>query len=688
MSLSNKLSDIMSKIIEKCWLIVFSLLIMLYSYSAFAALTCDAGFETDSFSAADYTRLAPIASPPAPRTNQAIDGNGTESYLIGSNSLALNGALTQNSTNVYQSATVANTQVFQLAQDFADKNSSRTVSYTFKNKFTDQAQPLNKLSLSIYDIDSSIAGFDSQNTRYFSWFDQVTINGFTSTGAPVAPIVESKGAGITSTAPYRQNSVTSSAVCNGLDENCRLSVTFTDPVVRVDVVYGNNPALNYSSNNLANNDPAIQVVNIKFDSYCYKPQPRLTYTKALSTSRKKNTDQFTVQIKDNADNSVVTSGITTTTTTGTGNTITNGTGTTGTFKVDPTKTYTLTESAASENTNLIDYTASYTCKRSNGTTVTTLDPNNLQMTYGDNWNCTVNNSPNYVFSGIVFNDNGGIVENNSSNLDTNTKSDISSRFTGNNNYFNGKFEREIEQGIYASGLQVRLTDCGADGGTNIAGTTAKNVSDAPATLGQFKFTVPASALAGKSRVCLVQTEPSAWKDSGFSVDTTSNSREVTLVNGTLDYKTENDGSRNLDFGEVKANYASLVLIKSQHVNDCDINANYDGISFSTAEINDIEPGKCIAYKIEAYNRGHVALNNIRITDILKKTPVESKFHLPVASGISATLRKTDQPTSALINIGDNGVIITEPFDLNNTSTTTPSKRTLYFNTKYGTTVDP
>src|SRR5690606_25443473 len=106
-------------------------------------------------------------------------------------------------------------------------------------------------------------------------------------------------------------------------------------------------------------------------------------------------------------------------------------------------------------------------------------------------------------------------------------------------------------------------------------------------------------------------------------------------------------------------------------------------------VTNIEPGKCIAYKIEAYNRGHVELNNIRITDILQKTPVESRFHLPGASGISATLRKTDQPTSALINIGDNGVIITAPFELNNTAaTTSASKATLYFNTKYGTTVDP
>ena len=275
-------------------------------------------------------------------------------------------------------------------------------------------------------------------------------------------------------------------------------------------------------------------------------------------------------------------------------------------------------------------------------------------------------APTYTFSGTVFNDNGGLI------LEANKLGTVNSQ------YFNGIFDPlSGEVGISNPSLAVRLTDCSAEN-TLIPTTLPQAITDTGIKKGQYNFSVSSSALQNKTKVCIVQVEPENWE---YSVDSTTNKREVALNTGVYNYN-------NLDFGEVQANNASLVLVKSQHVNDCDINPNYDGISFSTAEINDIEPGKCIAYKIEAYNRGHVALNNIRITDILKKTPVESKFHLPVASGISATLRKTDQPTSALINIGDNGVIITEPFDLNNTSTTTPSKRTLYFNTKYGTTVDP
>ena len=422
--------------------------------------------------------------------------------------------------------------------------------------------------------------------------------------------------------------------------------------------------------------------------YCLAP-PKIVLQKALTGTRVQTTDQFSLEVT--GDNTVPTNNFTTT---GSGSTIDNNNAATA-VAVAPNTTYTIVESIIGGG-DIRNYDATYSCSNAttqsatnlssaNGNTVYDSSDNTRSFTlsnlnYGDEITCTITNTPTaYTFSGIVFNDNGGIAENN------NTKYDISSTFTGNNNYFNGVFDSSSEVGIETTaGLSVSLTDCK---GNNIS-TVAPNSN--PQTqlnspLGQFKFTVSASAIANLTtkEVCLVQVEPDPWT---FSVDTTPNLRKISLAAGKFDYKT--DGSRNLDFGEVKANYASLVLIKSQHVNDCDINANYDGISFSTAEINDIEPGKCIAYKIEAYNRGHVALNNIRITDILKKTPVESKFHLPVASGISATLRKTDQPTSALINIGDNGVIITEPFDLNNTSTTTPSKRTLYFNTKYGTTVDP
>lgn len=634
------------------------------SQSSYAA-TCDAGFETDSFSITDYNRLAPISSPPTPRINQPIDGNGTESYLIGSNSLALNGSLTSSSTNIYQSTAVAGSQVFQLFQDYATKNSSRTVSYTFKNRFTNEPQPLDKLSLSIYDIDTNIAGFDSQGRRYFRWFDQVTINGFNSEGALVtAPTVESKGLGITGAAPYRQDTVASSVACSGLDENCKVSVAFTDPVVRVDVIYGNDPTLNYSSNGQANNDPSSQIINIKFDSYCYKPQPRLTYTKALSTPRRENTDQFTVQIRDNADNSVVTNGITTTTTTGSNSVVTNGTGTTGTYRINPTKTYTLTE-VASGTTNLSNYSDSYICLRANGTMVTGLNPKNIKLTYGDNWTCTINNSQVYTFSGTVFNDNGGIDD---SQADANN-ANISSGIYSNSNYFNSVFNAPSESGI--AGSTVSLVDCRAP--------STVYASQAVSSTGSYQINLPVTTVnSNMNNICVIEER----NGTDFPIRTTSPSKKIDIVANTFSYPNNN-------FGRVIAKNVALVLKKSQYINDCPATLNYASINdaptpltgFSTAMIEGIAPGRCIAYKITATNRANTKIDNFIMKDVLQKKGTGGALVTSVLA--NPALTTADYITGGGANsspaIGENGTVRTKNLVLE-----PRSKRNFYFNTKYGT----
>ncbi len=657
----------------------------LTSHSAFAAVTCPAGYIPDEFSNSDYTNLAPVISPPAPKSNQNIIGIKNESYLTASNILTTIGDLDTGGINRYQSSVTSGTQVFQFYQDFANKTSTRTVSYTFKNKFDNQSQALDNVSISLYDIDSSYVGRDGAGNRYFEFFDQATITGVTSTGVTVNPILKSKGSGISNSAPYRQTNLTSSVGCGGLDDNCRVSVAFSQPVVKVDITYGNNPDLNYydqaddDGDGVQFNDPGDQLVDIKFDGYCYLPQPRLIYKKELADPRKSDTDEFVVQIKDNANNSVVTNSITTTTTAGAGNIVTNGTGTTGTFKVDPTKTYTLAEAIAG-TTNIANYADSYSCKKSDGTTVTTLDPQNLKLTYGDNWTCTITNSLKpYTFSGIVFNDNGGIT------ASSNNRQNISSTFINNASYFNGVFDSATESGIYDSNLQIRLTNCN---GSDIATTSANPqlVSDVQATRGRYSFTVPASALTNTTKVCLVESEPSAWP---YTIDTTPNKREVTLVNNVYNYKTESNGSRNLDFGEVRADNAALVLIKSQYVHECNNSLIYQSVTnstdptigFSINPISDIEPGNCIAYRIQAYNRGHIGLDQVRINDVLQTSPVTSRFHRPTPLFLPTSV------ASPTVAYDTNGTIQSNLFNLAATQPTAnqPTSAILYFNTKYGTT---
>ena len=470
-----------------------------------------------------------------------------------------------------------------------------------------------------------------------------------------------------------------------------------------------NSVLGLRHNNTINQTSAPHAVAYSNFYFCLAP-PKLIVKKALNGNRVNDTntnpDQFELSI--NRGTTVVNA----VTTTGSGSAVTNNDNRNAVSIAENTS-YKITERVMNGTTlgEIANYNAAYTC--TNATTGSTTVMPTTAMTYdattktrsftltnanyGDEITCTITNTPiGYTFTGFIFNDNGGIPSIES------TRRDFTSTFTGNPNYFNGLFDssgNNIESGIGASGLQVRLTNCiGENGGTNITGTTAQNIpTPAPSglLLGQYKFTVPASTIAALSsqKVCVVQVEPSSWKDgtnvNDYSVDTTPNTREVTLVANTFDYKTESNGSRNLDFGEVQVYNASLVLIKSQYVHSCNINANYNSTSgtpsqtpvFSIDPINNIEPGKCIAYKIEAYNRGHVDLTNIQITDKLQTTPVKSVFvsPFPLGNPIAVNNNSTALPVDT---------IISNTFSLVKSPTgATPTKATLYFNTKYGTTTN-
>lgn len=666
------------------WIALPSLLILLPNYLAFAAITtCPAGYISDEFSNTDYSNLGSTASPPILGVNQLLNGLKSESYTVASNSLITTGSLDAGGSNFYRPKTLAgNLQSFEFFQDFTNKASSRTASYTFKNSFTNESQALTNVSLSIYDIDVNYLGTGTGNggttlnTRYFEFSDQVTITGFTSAGTSVTPTLIYRGTGITTTAPYRQTTTTGSVLCStdSIDERCKVSVAFNQPIVRVDVSYGNNPNLEYYDNTTGTvGNPGDQLINIVFDGYCYLPQPRLTYAKALSTSRKTNTDQFTVQIKDNADNSVVTSGITSVTTTGTNNTVTTGTGTTGTFKVNPSKTYTLTE-AVSGSTNLADYTALYACRKSDGTSVSTLDPKNLKLTYGDNWTCTITNGrSNYVFSGTVFNDNGNVLNP--------SKDDISSKYLNNSLYFNGKYDSPTESGIpFTTGHTITLNKCTGDSGTFSPQTV--NIGND----GTYSFSLTAAQVGSYTRLCVTQNEPNNYT---YSVDTTSNVLQIDITNSKYNYPSN-------DFGDVVQENAALVLIKSQYVHDCSLNnlatigVNYDGSAssaYSTKPISNIIPGQCIAYRIEAINRGNVSLADIVIKDTLQSKNDSNN------SSITSTLanptpigENSGTPSFATnsVSIGNNGTVTTNTFSLG--ATTATRRQAIRFNTKYGTTI--
>lgn len=634
---------------------------------------CGADYIADNFVDSDYDNLATTSGLKVPSiiSNKSIVGVKNESYILVSNKLSSNETAASGVSNSYKKATTAGVPVFGFLQNFAEKTGNSTVSYTFKNKFTNESQALNNVSLSIFDIDNNYLGPNN-----FGFFDAVTIKGFTNlegTGTAIIPKL-TYGPKMTSSPPYRQNITTSGTVCdnNILDGNCQVSVTFDrNEVVRVDVTYGNNTSIN-SYNNSSNGNPSDQYVGIRMDGYCYKPQPRITYSKELADPRKIDTDQFVVQIKDNA-SSVVTGGISSTTTAGEGNIVSDGTGTTGVFKVDPTKTYTLTEvEVEGSTTKLINYKPSYECKKSDGTVVTTLNPNSLKLTYGDDWRCIITNSAlNYVISGIVFNDKGKVTDPSSD--------DVSAKYISDSDYFNGKFNPLVESGIpFTAGHTITLSLCSGSG--TFTSQTVNINSD-----GTYSFILTPSQISNNTKLCITQNEPGNYD---YSVDTTSNTQQIDIVDNKYTYSGN-------DFGDVLQKNAALVLIKSQYAHSCILNdlmsigVKYEDVlneNFSKKPLKDIRPGQCIAYRIEAVNRGNVLLTDIVITDSLQVKDIKNGIlvsstlanPLPISESIGSSTFSNDS-----VAINNNGKVITNGFSLN-----PQNRRAIRFNTKYGTTLDP
>ena len=646
--------------------VIFSILNTTTSY---ADVPCPPGMIADTFQTADYAALAPDTSPPTPASNVNITGTASESYLVASNALTTSGNIL--GANLYRLGTgseaITSIPTFEFYQDFTNANSTRTVTYSFTNKFTGQPQPVSNFSLSVFDIDAHYLRFTSRPRRFIYEFkDAVRVVGYDVNGAAVTPEVTFRGQNITNnngSSMNFQNVFNRSIICTDsvADSNCKISYTFTTPITSLAITYGNDNVTNnifYSpeSSLFPSGDPGSQVIFIHFDGYCYPPQPRLSLTKLLASNRIVDTDQFNVQVKDTSNNTVV-SPTTNSTTSGSANVVTTGTGTTGTFKVDPTKTYQLTEIAAG-TTDLTKYVATYSCKKADGTTVTPLNPNSLNLTYGDNWTCTVTNSQRrYTFSGIVFNDNGGLT----------LANDLSVPVGTNTTYFNGVYDSSVKTGITQANLTIDLAkNCNTTTPTIIQSTTVG--SD-----GTYSISATRTQMANATNVCLIQREPNGNLTS-YPVDTTNNQANITFASTIYDYQ-------NINFGEVSQNNAGLVLVKEQAVNDCNISiATMLGLNYVKTQQDAIDARKCVAYKITAYNRTNLTnpLTNVRITDALPKKGVNgSTVNSLLDNPLDTTLTNFKVDTANSVAIGANGTVVSDVQSL-----AKGASRSLYFNTKY------
>ena len=260
----------------------------------------------------------------------------------------------------------------------------------------------------------------------------------------------------------------------------------------------------------------------------------------------------------------------------------------------------------------------------------------------------------YIFSGTVFNDNGG---NKNPQID-------------NAGYFNGIFDTTFESGV--SNSVLKLVDCNDSNKIYASETILVNANDT----GKYQLRTPIANLSGKSNVCLVEEN----SGSTYPVRTTNSKKQVDLITNKYFYDDNN-------FGRVTGENAALVLIKYQYVNNCPATIDYINISntatdnpntgFSTKPIDNIESGKCIAYKITATNRANLAINNFVMQDILQKKDGKSAM---LDSKLIAPLYKPNDYASDSVAIGSNGMVKTKVLTLAG-----KSSYDFYFNTKYGTT---
>ena len=289
------------------------------------------------------------------------------------------------------------------------------------------------------------------------------------------------------------------------------------------------------------------------------------------------------------------------------------------------------------------------------------NPTNQQVFFRVDNYCYV---PQYIFSGTVFDDNGGITlpqaNANQPNFTTGTYN--------NTNYFNGVFNTPPESGI--EGSTVRLVSC-----SNTSTTYATQPSGTGATIGQYQFSVPLSTFGTNRSICLIESRTGTT----YPVRTTSDNINTGFATTTYNYPNRN-------FGRVIPENAALVLRKFQFVNDCSTALNYNNITttsdprtgFSTEGINgNIVPGQCIAYRITATNRANTTITNSVVQDRLQEKGQNGAL---VTSILANPVASTTDYASDSVRIGQNGLVKTNPFPLNQRTS-----RDFYFNTKYGTT---
>tara|TARA_R110002073_G_scaffold326850_1_gene507032 strand:+ start:501 stop:2123 length:1623 start_codon:yes stop_codon:yes gene_type:complete len=304
-----------------------------------------------------------------------------------------------------------------------------------------------------------------------------------------------------------------------------------------------------------------------------------------------------------------------------------------------------------------------TVRYSNNTAFIRANPTNQEIQFRVDNYCY---APQYIFSGTVFDDNGGIASDRASATNANITTNASPYFN-NANYFNGIFDKNTPAESGISGSTVKLVNCATPStvyGTQVVSTT-----------GTYQISVPATTINSNSNnICLIEERGG----NDYPIRTNNGNIKINITSNTYLY---NDN----DFGRVIPANAALVLEKEQAPNNCNITSLTDtSLKYSKSPLSssgdnpDIRPGQCIAYRITATNRANIPIDNFIMQDTLQR---KGANNATVTSVLNNPAREANVFNDGLIN-GQNGTITT-------ISQTLPKrdKRLFYFNTKYGSTVN-
>lgn len=495
-----------------------------------------------------------------------------------------------------------------------------------------------KLSFVVQDLDSA-----ANNSGQVAYQEQVDVS--------------STSGQLTYNTDYHTINANNNIVTAIIGRNCGLNGC------NIDATWGAKPAnsiFSITHSNRYTQFNAAHAVGYSDFYFCVTP-PKLTTRKVLTGNRVETNDQFTIATTTG------TTPVSSFTTTGTGSSLSSNSVTAS--GLSTTATYTIAETITNIDGkgNLANYNTSYACTNANSSSTTTMPSGSTTsfnlptLTYGDDITCTITNTPSaYIFSGIIFNDNGGLTLTERQLTGTNTQ------------YFNGVYDPTAgETGIYQTGLTINLAkNCNTATPTVIK---TANVTTSGADIGKYSITATPTEMAGATNVCLIEQEPGGNLTT-YPVDTTNNQLNVNYIATTYNYP-------NLNFGEVSQNNAGLVLVKEQATNDCNItNTAMLGLTYNAVTQSGIDARKCVAYKITAYNRTNLTnpLTNVRITDALPKKGVNgSTVNSLLDNPLDTTLTNFKVDTANSVAIGANGTVVSDVQSL-----AKGASRSLYFNTKY------